>query len=183
MLAIITILVVILIIAMAGLCTFFRELEEFSQRARRFNELMDEADELSNEERRKSDMNRIVVCLDCPSYQKGGYCAHKRKNVAALQEACEHAKTMDLTFNPENKEEEDMTAAEIDFEIIEDTPATKTCTKSGETKPITDFYKDNKASDGHRLWCKTCVSRDNAQRARKTLAEKRAAKAQEPQQP
>lgn len=123
-------------------------------------------------------MSRIVVCLDCPIYQKGGYCPHKRKDVSALQEACEHAKTMNLTFNPEDKED-DMTLKEkygSDLaEIIEGTP-TKVCSKCGETKPLTDFYKDKKASDGHQSWCKRCVSADNAQRARKALAEKRAAK-------
>ena len=50
-------------------------------------------------------MNRIIVCLDCPEYQKGGYCRHKRKDVSALTEACDHAKTMNLMFNPEDKEE------------------------------------------------------------------------------
>lgn len=31
---------------------------------------------------------RIVVCLDCPHYQKGGYCTKKRKEVGGLQDAC-----------------------------------------------------------------------------------------------
>lgn len=37
-------------------------------------------------------MSRIVTCLDCPLYQKGGYCRHYRKDVGALQPACDHAK-------------------------------------------------------------------------------------------
>lgn len=119
-------------------------------------------------------MSRIVTCLDCPLYQKGGYCRHYRKDVGALQSACDHAKKMDLTFNPEDKEEEDMAKTPIEIEI---TNATKTCSKCGETKPLTDFYKDKKASDGHQSWCKRCVSVDNAQRARKAKAEKRTAKA------
>lgn len=122
-------------------------------------------------------MSTIVVCLDCPNYQKGGYCRHYRKDVGALQPACDHAKKMDLTFNPEDKEE-DMAKAPIEIEI---TNATKTCSKCGETKPLTDFYKDKKASDGHQSWCKRCVSVDNAQRARKAKAEKRTAKAEQTQ--
>lgn len=122
-------------------------------------------------------MSRIVTCLDCPLYQKGGYCRHYRKDVGALQSACDHAKKMDLTFNPEDKEE-DMAIAPIQIEI---TNATKTCSKCGETKPLTDFYKDKKASDGHQSWCKRCVSVDNAQRARKAKAEKRTAKAEQTQ--
>lgn len=125
-------------------------------------------------------MSRIVTCLDCPLYQKGGYCRHYRKDVGALQPACDHAKKMDLTFNPEDKEEEEDMAAKAPIEI-EITNATKTCTKCGETKPLTDFYKDKKASDGHQSWCKRCVSVDNAQRARKAKAEKRTAKAEQTQ--
>lgn len=121
-------------------------------------------------------MNRIIVCLDCPEYQKGGYCRHKRKDVSALTEACDHAKTMSLMFNPEDKEETMNTP-------LAPQAQTKTCSKCRETKPLTDFYKDKKASDGHQSWCKRCVSVDNAQRARKALAEKRAAKAQEQPQP
>ena len=119
-------------------------------------------------------MSRIVTCLDCPWYQKGGYCRHYRKDVGALQPACDHAKKMDLTFNPENKEE-DMAIAPKEIKI---TNATKTCSKCGETKPLTDFYKDKSASDGHQSWCKRCVCVDNAQRARKAKAEKRTAKAE-----
>mgnify|MGYP002519128633 CR=1 FL=1 len=36
-------------------------------------------------------MNRIVVCLDCPHYQKGGYCIKTRKDVGALTPACDKA--------------------------------------------------------------------------------------------
>lgn len=128
-------------------------------------------------------MSRIVTCLDCPLYQKGGYCRHYRKDVGALQPACDHAKKMDLTFNPENKED-DMTLKEkygLDLaKVFEDAPTpaqNKVCSKCGETKPLTDFYKDKKASDGHQSWCKRCVSVDNAQRARKAKAEKRAKEA------
>ena len=117
-------------------------------------------------------MSRIVVCMDCPSYQKGGYCYHKKKDVGALSPACDHAKNLNQKFNPEDEpvtEQQDLTMI---------TPAheepTKRCSKCGETKPLADFYKDKKATDGHQSWCKRCVSLDNAARARKTLAEKRA---------
>ena len=127
-------------------------------------------------------MNRIVVCLDCPSYQKGGYCTHRRKDVSALQPACDHAKKTDLTFNPEDKEEDmNATHTSIEVEIAKDAPEIKTCSKCGETKPLTDFYKDKNASDGHQSWCKRCVCVDNAQRARKAKAEKRTAKAEQTQ--
>ena len=118
-------------------------------------------------------MSRIVVCMDCPSYQKGGYCYHKKKDVGALSPACDHAKNLNQKFNPE-----DETVAEHQ-ELTMITPApestqTKTCSHCGETKPLADFYKDKKATDGHQSWCKRCVSLDNAARARKALAEKRA---------
>ena len=180
-------------------------------------------------------MNRIIVCLDCPEYQKGGYCRHKRKDVSALTEACDHAKTMNLMFNPEDKEEtmsnplapqaqtktctkcgrelpisefyaragskdglqtickdchnaatkrcHDKAKAQAHTEkSLQETCDMKRCAKCGETKPLTDFYKDKKASDGHQSWCKHCAHVDNAQRARKALAEKRA-KAQEQPKP
>lgn len=53
---------------------------------------------------------------------------------------------------------------------------TKTCSACGETKPLSEFYKDKKSSDGHKSQCKHCVSLDNAARARKARAEKRAQK-------
>lgn len=172
-------------------------------------------------------MNRIVVCLDCPEYQKGGYCRHKRKSVSALSEACDHAKTMNLTFNPEDKEEtmntplapqaQTKTCTKCGRELpisefyaragakdglqtqckechnaatqrsIEkrkgivntgqtEEPTTKLCICCGETKPITEFYKDKKATDGHQSYCKHCLNLKTAERARKVRAEKRAMK-------
>lgn len=124
-------------------------------------------------------MNRIVVCLDCPMYQKGGYCRHKKKDVSALSEACEHAKKMDLTFNPENNEE-------TMSKPLAPQAKTKTCTKCGRELPISEFYAKAGAKDGLQTQCKDCHDaatqrcREQAQRARKALAEKRAAKAQEP---
>jgi len=41
----------------------------------------------------------------------------------------------------------------------------KACTKCGETKPLTEFYKRTRAKDGHSAYCKQCAKRDwfNAQ--------------------
>lgn len=180
-------------------------------------------------------MSQIVVCLDCPLYQKGGYCTHKRKDVSALAPACDHAKKMNQTFNPEDNDQpmktplapqaqtktctkcgrelpvsefyaragskdglqtickdchnaatkrcHDKAKAQAHIEkSLQDACDMKRCAKCGETKPLTDFYKDKKASDGHQSWCKHCAHVDNAQRARKALAEKRA-KAQEQPKP
>lgn len=108
-------------------------------------------------------MSRIVVCLDCPNYQKGGWCKHKRKDVAALQEACDHAKTMNLTFNPEDKED-DMT------------PTTKICKTCGRELPLSEYARNYRTEDGLQPNCKDCM--------KKALARgKAAAKAQETQEP
>lgn len=127
-------------------------------------------------------MNRIVVCLDCPEYQKGGYCRHKREDVSALTEACDHAKTMNLMFNPEDKEE-------TMSNPLAPQAQTKTCTKCGRELPISEFYAKAGSKDGLQTICKDCHNaatqrcREQAQRARKALAEKRAAKTQEQPQP
>lgn len=123
-------------------------------------------------------MSRIVVCLDCPMYRKGGYCRHKKKDVSALSEACEHATKTDLTFNPENKEE--MNTTEPVKTVEEPSAPTKVCICCGEIKPITEFYKDKKATDGHQSYCKRCSAVKAAERARKGLAEKRAKQQQKP---
>lgn len=57
------------------------------------------------------------------------------------------------------------------------TVQTKTCVCCGKTKPISDFYRDKKASDGHQSYCKYCMNLKSAERAREARAEKRAAKA------
>lgn len=117
-------------------------------------------------------MSRIVVCMDCPSYQKGGYCYHKKKDVGALSPACDHAKNLNQKFNPE-----DETVTE-EKELTMITPAheepTKRCSKCGEVKPMSEFYKDTRATDGRQSACKHCTYLDNAARARRALAEKRA---------
>lgn len=84
-------------------------------------------------------MSRITVCLDCPLYQTGGWCKHKRKDVGALQPACDHAKKMNETFNPEDKEEEPMTDMNTRTEARRAKKAAKAqaeTEKEKEPKPI-----------------------------------------------
>lgn len=96
-------------------------------------------------------MSRIVTCLDCPQYQKGGYCRHYRKDVGALQPACDHAKKMDLTFNPEDKDD-DMPP------IYSPTPQTKVCCACGRELPLDAFGKHPKAKDGLQSRCRECTA-------------------------
>lgn len=108
-------------------------------------------------------MSRITVCLDCPLYQTGGWCKHKRKDVGALQPACDHAKKMNETFNPEDKEEEPVT------DMNTRTEATKLCKKCGRHLTLDRFGKKNGTKDGLQYWCKECTTRNvlEARRARK----------------
>ena len=92
-------------------------------------------------------MNRIVVCLDCPHYQKGGYCIKTRKDVGALTPACDKA--------PKEKTDDDILDT---TEIIENAPqTTKKCERCGEILPLSSFGWIN-AKDGRRKRriCKDC---------------------------
>lgn len=111
-------------------------------------------------------MSRITVCLDCPLYQTGGWCKHKRKDVGALQPACDHAKKMNETFNPEDKEEEPMT------DMNTRTEATKLCKKCGRHLTLDHFGKKNGTKDGLQYWCKECTTKSilEARRAKKAAA-------------
>lgn len=93
-------------------------------------------------------MSKITVCLDCPNYEKGGWCRHRRKTVAALLPACDHAKELNKKFNPENEE----------ATMIKLAPQakTKTCTKCGRELPISEFYARTGAKDGLQTICKEC---------------------------
>lgn len=112
-------------------------------------------------------MSRITVCLDCPMYQTGGWCKHKRKDVGALQPACDHAKKMNETFNPEDKEEEPMT------DMNTRTEATKLCKKCGRHLTLDHFGKKNGTKDGLQYCCKECTTKSilEARRARKAAQE------------
>ena len=84
-------------------------------------------------------MIRIVVCLDCPSYQKGGWCRLKGKDVGALQPACEDA--------GKTREEQTATARDLD---------TKVCRKCGRELPKENFSKCSHMVDGLQTYCKEC---------------------------
>ena len=154
-------------------------------------------------------MIRVVVCLDCPSYQKGGWCRLKGKSVGALQPACEDA--------GKTREEQTATARDLDTKVcrkcLRELPKenfskcshmvdglqtyckecsaqmykewdqkrkhktesqmnteTKRCSKCGEIKPVTEFYKDVKG--GHKSQCKACHKETVAARAKRVRAEK-----------
>ena len=47
----------------------------------------------------------------------------------------------------------------------------KVCTKCKETKPLSNFWKQTKASDGLNTWCKSCVSIGMRNHARKRKKE------------
>lgn len=116
-------------------------------------------------------MSKIVVCMDCPSYEKGGWCRLHRKTIGSLWPACKKALEINSKFNPEDTPPENMES------MTTPTPQpTKTCTKCGEVKPQTEFYKNAKAADGLKSWCKHCHSLAAAETARKARAEKRANK-------
>lgn len=100
-------------------------------------------------------MSRLVTCLDCPMYQTGGYCRHKRKEVSALQPACEHAKTMNQKFNPEDEEAMHITAAATP---VASNTNTKTCNKCGRELPLEAFGRHARTKDGLQPTCKECIN-------------------------
>ena len=94
-------------------------------------------------------MNRIVVCLDCPEYQKGGYCNYKRKDVGALDNACEHSQS--LAEFPEPKAEEKV----MEFKAAPET--TKKCERCGEVLPLEQFeWYNYKGTNKRRRICSKC---------------------------
>lgn len=94
-------------------------------------------------------MNRIVVCLDCPEYQKGGYCNFKRKSVGALDNACEHSQS--LAEFPEPKAEEKV----MEYKSAPET--TKKCERCGEVLPLEQFeWYNYKGTNKRRRICSKC---------------------------
>ena len=61
-------------------------------------------------------MSAVVVCLDCQHYQTGGYCRKKRRDVGALNPACDEA--LNSTAAPEDTEQ---------AEPLPNLPPTKKC--------------------------------------------------------
>ena len=43
-------------------------------------------------------------------------------------------------------------------------PQTKICKKCDAEKPMSEFYKSEKAKDGHHQWCKTCFKEYNKEK-------------------
>lgn len=97
-------------------------------------------------------MSKIITCLDCPLYQTGGYCRYKRKDVGALQTACDHAKKMNEKFNPEDSETMEHTTEQTT------TPTTKHCSRCGQDLPLDAFGSNKSAKDGKQRWCKKCMN-------------------------
>lgn len=103
-------------------------------------------------------MSRIVTCLDCPMYQKGGYCRHIKKDVGALMPACGHAKKINNVFNSE--EEEPMEAEVIQPPIVEavEPQKTKICPRCEKELPVEEFGKHSRTRDGLQPYCRQCRS-------------------------
>ena len=84
-------------------------------------------------------MNRIVYCLDCPNYRKGGWCALKNRIIGALWYACaDAAKTKEEVL----KERQDILS--------------KKCTHCGRLLPVENFSLNKKNLDGRQSLCKEC---------------------------
>lgn len=53
-------------------------------------------------------------------------------------------------------------------------PVVKTCTKCGETKPLSQFHRNRRSPDGHQTYCKPCMNegvRQRQQRRRNEIGE------------
>lgn len=125
-------------------------------------------------------MSRIAMCIDCPNYQKGGYCRHKKKDVGALSPACDHALTLNEKFNPEDEEATMETAApeprKMEFKAEPAPEKTKKCRTCGRELPLSEYYERRDSKDGLESSCKECRIKDAAekcQRRRETRAAKR----------
>lgn len=135
-------------------------------------------------------MSRITMCLDCPEYQKGGYCRHKHKEIGALSPACDYAIKMNEKFNPEDEEapleqagpqpdQTPQTSPEAERRAEKNQrrrearaakrPApekieTKRCPHCGRDLPISEYYM----KDGKPNWiCKECTKAYNVMMAKK----------------
>lgn len=100
-------------------------------------------------------MSAVVVCLDCAFYQKGGYCRKIRRDISALNPACENA------LAPDQVPEEMVEAAKLETE--------RRCTKCRQVLPLSefDYTRTNKGEKIKRKICKTCHHESMRNRARK----------------
>ena len=97
-------------------------------------------------------MDRIVVCLDCPHYQKGGSCRKTGKDVGALQEACDKAPK-------DTPEDLDMIEAAEPQEPEPETSGHKKCTKCGRVLPLSSYgWINAKTGRKKRRMCQECYS-------------------------
>lgn len=100
-------------------------------------------------------MSAVVVCLDCAFYQKGGYCRKKRRDIGALNPACEKA------LAPDHVPEEIVEVAKLETE--------RRCTKCRQVLPLSEFEytRTNKGEKIKRKICRTCYHESMSKRARK----------------
>lgn len=121
-------------------------------------------------------MGRIVVCIDCPHYQKGGYCQKKRKDVGGLQPACqeildslteqqEKDEMMDSIAMTGRKAPETPEAKPKAETKTEAKPKTKTCPKCKRELPRSAFAAKLEAKDGLQSWCMECTKEAYRKRA------------------
>ena len=89
-------------------------------------------------------MSAVVVCLNCAFYQKGGYCRKKRRDIGALNPACENA------LAPDHVPEEMVEKAKLETE--------RRCTKCRQVLPLSEFEytRSNQGEKIKRKICKTC---------------------------
>lgn len=89
-------------------------------------------------------MSAVVVCLNCAFYQKGGYCRKKRRDIGALNPACEKA------LAPDHVPEEMVEKAKLETE--------RRCTKCRQVLPLSEFEytRSNKGEKIKRKICRTC---------------------------
>lgn len=98
-------------------------------------------------------MNRIVVCLDCPHYQKGGYCIKTRRDVGALTPACDKApkdapEDLDTAETPKTEPQQ-----------LQETSGHKKCTKCGRVLPLSSYgWINAKTGRKKRRMCQECYS-------------------------
>lgn len=108
-------------------------------------------------------MSAVVVCLDCQHYQTGGYCRKKRRDVGALNPACD--KALNSTATPEDTEQ---------AEPLPNLPPTKKCRKCGQELPLTEFgyTRSNKGEKIRRRTCDKCYTqamRKNGKKKKTTI--------------